>query len=104
MMIASAIFAYAMASVPAPTAQDLANAWYKKLPAEGMAHCPAVGSFEALPTHDEHVYRVNYGFVGENSSTEMKYTAKLKFEESIWVWHSGDFPRCSIMIIENSEG
>ena len=98
MLAAPLIFA-AAAVIPAPTPADLTKAWHDwlapVLTVEGaMSHCAVVKDFEAIATNDPAVFRVKYGF-GE---------AILRYEDSRWVWQSGDKPPCDVIIQKNSEG
>jgi hypothetical protein len=96
-VLLSLILASAVQAVKPPTAEDLSAAWYAHIQAEGMPHCPQVGKFKAKPTATDDIYIVRYGL----GSGKAQFSAKLKFDGSNWKWLSGDFPRCSSIIIQD---
>jgi len=99
-MISALLLAAATANIAPPTANDLSNAWYARISVpNGMPHCPAIGNFQASPTRKSNVFKVRYGFIRQNGPERLRYSAKLRLTDSSWVWESGDFPRCSVMII-----
>jgi hypothetical protein len=99
-MLLPLVLALAAQAPKPPTAADLSSAWYAEIPTGGMPHCPQVRKFKAKRTADPATYMVEYGF----SSKAERFSAKLKFDGSNWKWLSGDFPRCSVIIIADQEG